>query len=116
MKKDRDDFAVIMVEYADAGNFDRLYAGRDRDIIQKDGFDMELAGAQLLGRDISRIADEETKTTLLSILDEELSAGEELLIDTVSSYYLNDYDRTIEILHSLIEGIKFKGSGSIDLS
>ena len=105
IKKDGEDLALIMKDYADAGNLDRIYDSSDNDIIQACDFDLELAGAQLLGRDITRIAKKNTKQNLLSILEEELKGNNDLLIQTILPQFLSNYDRTEEMLLNFKKGI-----------
>jgi predicted nucleotidyltransferase len=49
---DATDLYRLLTAYADAGNTDRLYE-RELGLLEEMGFDMELAGAELLGRDVS---------------------------------------------------------------
>lgn len=107
IKKDGEDLALIMKDYADAGNLDRIYDSSDNDIIQACDFDLELAGAQLLGRDITRIAGEDTRQSLVLILQGELDGENDLLIQTMSANLFGDYDKTREILLSFRKGILF---------
>ena len=51
--KDAADLYRLLTAYADAGNTDRLY-DHEIDLLEAVGFDMELAGAELLGRDVAR--------------------------------------------------------------
>lgn len=51
-EKDAADTYRLLTTYADAGNTDRLYEN-EMDLLQAVGFDMQLAGAELLGRDIA---------------------------------------------------------------
>jgi len=51
--KDAADLYRLITAYADAGNTDRLY-DHEIDLLEAAGFDMELAGAELLGRDVAR--------------------------------------------------------------
>jgi len=105
IKKDGEDLALIMKDYADAGNLDRLYDGNDNDIVQDCAFDLELAGAQLLGRDIARIAGSKTKHSLLSILEKELDGDNDLLIETMLANFSENYDLTRDVLLSFRKGI-----------
>ena len=52
--KDAADLYQLFITYADAGNTDRLY-DHEMDLLETVGFDMELAGAELLGRDVARV-------------------------------------------------------------
>lgn len=49
-RKDAADFLLIAQRYAEAGNEDRLYEA-EVDVLAKAEYDMELAGAMLLGKD-----------------------------------------------------------------
>jgi predicted nucleotidyltransferase len=53
--KDAVDLYRLMTSYADAGNTDRIY-DTEMDLLEAAGYDMELAGAELLGRDVRGLA------------------------------------------------------------
>jgi len=108
IKRDGEDLALIMKDYADAGNIDRIYDSDDNDIIKECDFDIELAGSQLLGRDIGRIAKDKTRDKLLSIIAGELEDKNDLLIQTMLPTFLKNYDRTKEMLLRLKKGIDQK--------
>lgn len=60
--KDAADLYRLLTSYADAGNTDRLYE-QELDLLEAVDFDMQLAGAELLGRDVAhdlRYADPES--------------------------------------------------------
>lgn len=52
--KDAADLYRLLTTYPDAGNFDRLY-DQESALLEAVEFDLELAGAELLGRDVARI-------------------------------------------------------------
>ncbi len=52
--KDAADLYRLLATYAEAGNFDRLY-DQELTLLEAVEFDLELAGAELLGRDVCRI-------------------------------------------------------------
>ena len=52
--KDAADLYRLLTTYQDAGNFDRLY-DQESALLEAVAFDLELAGAELLGRDVARI-------------------------------------------------------------
>jgi predicted nucleotidyltransferase len=52
--KDAADLYRLLATYSEAGNFDRLY-DQELALLEAVGFDLELAGAELLGRDVCRI-------------------------------------------------------------
>lgn len=65
--KDAKDIYQIMLNYARAGNTDRLY-NEEMDMLEAVAHDPDLAGIRLLGRDVAQLAKPETATKLLSIL------------------------------------------------
>ncbi len=52
--KDAADLYRLLATYADAGNTDRLY-DHEMNLLERVGFDMKLAGAELLGGDVARV-------------------------------------------------------------
>jgi predicted nucleotidyltransferase len=67
--KDAVDLALLLRQYGAAGNEDRLY-GAEMAVMEAVSYDLDLAGARLLGRDAARITGAETRTRLLALLDE----------------------------------------------
>lgn len=70
--RDAIDLAMLLRQYHAAGNEDRLY-GTEIAVLQTAGYDVDLAGPRLLGRDVARISRAETKRTLLALLDDGLN-------------------------------------------
>jgi predicted nucleotidyltransferase len=68
--KDAKDLALILRNYAEAGNFERLYEEPHVQMLEEEEFDTELAGARLLGRDIARIAKKKSLVKARQILAE----------------------------------------------
>ncbi len=68
--KDAKDLKLIMLNYIEAGNFERIYDGEDSDILEGDAADYELMSSRLLGRDVAAIVKPESKEYILKILDE----------------------------------------------
>jgi predicted nucleotidyltransferase len=68
--KDAADIYRLLTTYADAGNSDRLY-DREMDLLEELGFDMELAGAELLGRDVAGIASSPVMDQIRSLVTSE---------------------------------------------
>jgi predicted nucleotidyltransferase len=67
--RDAIDLAMLLRQYSQAGNEDRLY-GAEISILEALGYDLDLAGARLLGRDAARTSAPETRTRLLALFDE----------------------------------------------
>jgi len=65
---DAQDFYVLLKEYANAGNLDRLYAGDGMALLADTGFDPDLAGARLIGQDCRQLAGRQTLDNLHAIL------------------------------------------------
>ena len=67
--KDAVDLAMLLRQYGAAGNEDRLY-GAEIAVMEAASYDLDLAGARLLGRDVARISGAETQTRLLALVDD----------------------------------------------
>ena len=65
--RDATDLLKLLRDYADAGNEDRLY-GEEIQFLQEANFDFELAGAQLLGKDVAAILTLDTTTRITDLL------------------------------------------------
>jgi predicted nucleotidyltransferase len=70
--RDAIDLAMLLRRYHAAGNEDRLY-GAEIAVLEAAGYDVDLAGPRLLGRDVARISQAETKRSLLTLLDDGLN-------------------------------------------
>lgn len=68
--KDAYDLWVIMRNYLDAGNNDRLHTDGAR-LLKRDDFDYEAAGAWLLGHDMARLLTGDPKTKVSALLARE---------------------------------------------
>jgi len=68
--KDAADIYRLLTAYADAGNTDRLY-DQEMDLLEAVGFDMQLAGAELLGRDVAHLCSPSALTLIRSVLKTE---------------------------------------------
>ena len=68
--RDAQDILLILKNYTDAGNQERLF-DEAIDLVENDDFDYEYAGARLLGRDIAAFISYDTKKVLLDILEDE---------------------------------------------
>lgn len=67
--KDALDLYRLLSSYADAGNLDRLYV-EETSLLEEAGFDIELAGAALLGADACRLSTPDTLERMRALLDE----------------------------------------------
>jgi predicted nucleotidyltransferase len=65
--KDAADFYRLLTAYADAGNTDRLY-DHEMALLETVGFDTQLAGAELLGRDVGLIRSSNARSIIELLL------------------------------------------------
>lgn len=107
-RKDAPDLFLILQNYLDAGNLDRLFEEAP-DLIEAGDYDYELTSARLLGRDFSRIASPATKKILLRILERESGRkqGHRMAMDVVQSDGCRflDYERVTAYFESLLKGL-----------
>ena len=68
--KDAADIHRLLTAYADAGSADRLYEN-EMDLLEAVGFDMQLAGAELLGRDVGHLCSPSALAFIRSVLETE---------------------------------------------
>jgi predicted nucleotidyltransferase len=67
--RDARDFALLLRSYSEAGNEDRLY-GDEILLLEGVGYDIDLAGARLLGKDAARIATPPTRAQVVALLND----------------------------------------------
>lgn len=87
--KDAADLYKILVTYDRAGNENRIY-DQELELLESVGYDLTLAGAQLLGRDTARISDSAAAGQIGNLLNSEAQTN--LLIShmiTTASYQEN---------------------------
>ncbi len=106
--KDAKDLAYLLCTYMDAGNAGRVY-DEESDLLVE-GFDYVRAGAQLLGRDVRRIAKIETKKKILDILGYEISETSantlaREMID-ISEIDRENHEKTLALLEIFKKGIE----------
>lgn len=110
-QKDSDDLLLIMKTYIDAGNLERLM-DEHSDLVSET-FDYQIAGARLLGRDVTKIAKKETKDFILKIFNDEIDNRTlTILAKEMSRYeysFVEEEDKvqfTTELLNSFKEGLQ----------
>ncbi len=108
--KDAEDLLFIMHNYGDADNETRLY-GEEISLLENEGFDNQLAGIKLLGKDMAKISDPKTAGTIREILAAE--TGDEsryrLVIDMVKVRGFRDkFDLILRHVTKLKEGFLIK--------
>lgn len=105
-RKDAIDILLIIKNYLDAGNIERLY-DEEMDLVEVDDFDYVMAGARLLGRDISKSCRPETLKDLLVILDQkkEYNKIHRLAADMREGYSGKEFENIIELLEFMKLGM-----------
>lgn len=110
-QKDADDLLLIMKSYTDAGNLERLM-DEHSDLVSET-FDYQIAGARLLGRDVTKIAKKETKEFILKLFNDEIENRTlTILAKEMSRYeysFVEEKDKvqfTTELLNSFKEGLQ----------
>ncbi|MGB3863333.1 MAG: hypothetical protein WA915_14730 [Candidatus Aminicenantaceae bacterium] len=85
-RKDASDLALIMGNYTDAGNAERIF-NEHSDLLDSEDFDYVKVGVRLLGRDIATILSADLKDRVLNILDNETGKqeGDKLIEDMLMS-------------------------------
>jgi len=97
-RRDAADILTLLKEYGDAGNEDRLY-GEELNVLEAEGYDVELAGARLIGHDAARVISEDTRKRARYILESD-SQMEELTNQIIVSSMRSDSEhvRRCELL------------------
>ncbi len=107
-RKDASDLSLIMGNYTDAGNVERIF-NEHSDLLDSEDFDYINAGARLLGRDIATILSSDLKDRVLEVLDKETGKNEgyKLIEDILMSNTLIevDFDSLLGLLEEVKRGI-----------
>ncbi len=92
-QKDAADLGFLMRIYIETGNRERFY-DEHTDLLEADDFDYERAGAQLLGRDVAKIAAPQTRKALLDILEHETGEKDtyQLVEDMMENIDSSDFE------------------------
>ena len=101
--KHASDVLLILRNYYQAGQFDRLYAGA-LDLLETYEYDLELSGAALLARDIRRDVAEQTRTQLIDVFANEKNV--ERFSSQMMKSNSGDMERTTLFLTTFLEVIR----------
>jgi len=99
--RDATDLDRVIRSYADAGNEDRLY---DSSLAEEFGFDLDPAGARLLGMDAAVLCKSETLEKLTEIFTSQ--RVEELVHQATPRRLDNSASRTAELVNAFLEPIR----------
>lgn len=102
--KDAIDFLSLLRQYTDAGNQDRIYE-KATEILEEVGYDIQKAGAWLLGQDAFTLASPETRRKLNTQFTD-ANRIDRLVTDMVKA--IKSRDDAIEYARTLVE-LFFKG-------
>lgn len=106
--KDAQDLALLLLLYGEYAK-DRLFDS-ELELMEHHGFDMGLAGAELLGQDIGAMASEVTTTHILSIICGKNDDGtlNDQLVRDISRYLPGrEYPNAERMLQCVLSGIDF---------
>jgi predicted nucleotidyltransferase len=104
--KDAADLALLLTRYVDAGNQERLYEHHP-DLLEAEHFDLQAAGARMLGRDMALIMSKRTTQAVLETLNTNADPNgkDKLIIDILQHLPDRDYEKALRLLQSLKQGI-----------
>jgi predicted nucleotidyltransferase len=108
LRKDAHDLFVIAKNYLDAGNRDRLFE-TGLDIVARDDFDYEAAGAELLGRDLTSLCrgTKGLRTFVTDLLKRETDTrGSHVLVSQMTQMERDD-DLALNLLVAIQRGVAF---------
>ena len=101
--KDAQDLILLMRNYADAGNADQLY-GEKLPLLESVNFELERAGAILLGEDVAAIARPKTLDYLNTKLID-LHERDRLLTQLALGVTWTDHDSRLNAAESLLDAL-----------
>jgi len=101
--KDAVDLYRLLASYADAGNADRIY-DKELKLLETVGYDMELAGAELLGRDVRRLASPRVLEQIRTLLESERDI-ERLVNQMAQTTYAEARPAIERAVHSFHRGL-----------
>jgi predicted nucleotidyltransferase len=98
--KHASDVLLILRNYHQAGQFDRLYA-EGMDLLEAYGYDVELSGAALLGRDAQRDITQETREQVIAVFTREKNF--EKFSSQMKKSHTGDAERTTLLLNGFLQ-------------
>ena len=106
--KDALDLGLILRNYAEAGNEERLY-GIEAAMLEQEEYDLQMAGARLLGRDICKISHPESLKKIVAILDQETGEQDRYRLATeMREGHIGEsekFEHNLQLLEKLKQGI-----------
>lgn len=106
--KDARDISLILRHYAQAGNENRLY-DQEAELLEEEDFDLEKAGARLLGRDIATLSRPESLQKLSSIIAGQTGEQERYLLAEEAvenrAFFADQFTHNLQLLEKLKQGM-----------
>ncbi len=102
-QRDAEDLLFFMRNYQAAGIEARLYEN-ETSLLQEEGFDNELAGIRLLGRDMARISNSDTAKMLMDIFVSETDEDSQYKLISQMASNSNRFDANLLLLEKLKQG------------
>jgi len=103
--KDAQDLLLILKNYLDAGNDERLYS-EEADLLDEN-FDYTRAGARLLGRDIASVSTPETLQVILDIINRETDENGTFKLSRDMIKNVHSWEDELNESIKLLEELKF---------
>jgi len=113
VNKDAIDLGILIRSYMKVGNGSRIYEEHS-DLLEHDDFDLEVAGAHLLGRDLAQICQQEIRSKILTILDRELDGAGDLPLVVHSSTGSPQVNKTMDFWEAIRQELRGAQDSSID--
>ena len=106
-EKDVADLALLLKNYAQAGNIDRLYE-ENLDLLEAEVHDYDRAGSRLLGRDMSCLMSKQTRAEVMAILqnNSDPKKNDRLIIEVSRQLGMDKYEEAKSLLDCLKQGIE----------
>jgi predicted nucleotidyltransferase len=105
--KDAKDIFILVKNYGHPINEKRLFE-EETDILSTEDFDVEMAGACLLGRDVRKVVSAQRRDNLQNILQQEVSElGNNKLAQSMMSQavFSEDFEKNILFLQKILAGL-----------
>jgi predicted nucleotidyltransferase len=106
-RKDAEDFGLLMLNYLDAGNSQRVIGeGAEYADLLDDNFDYNLASARVLGRDVGKLLSERSIGPVLTILEEQTGDKNQYpLVNAMLSNFHGEFEKALAMLESFRQGV-----------
>jgi predicted nucleotidyltransferase len=107
--RDAADLQRLTETYADAGNMDRLYESEAEELARV-SYDIELAGAYLLGKDARSLTDGTTRAQLIAAFDERTIDSLIAAMARVRPSLEDHSERSADMFSALLRGFHLRDS------